>query len=310
VPRTTSDHAFTNSKEWLDTAIKISGSMKGDPKKDDTKGSAYRIANHLIKYYRDSFLAACETQRVPVIKPMTATQFQAMLYAGKVSGTGERELKKYLSQHIGTGFCPTRRSVNMLSEGHSIVHYRSCEFTFEGKNKAEFVEWTEKNIDEVITLYLQHHLSSRSVQPSEVARVQVVVGGDHGDTAFQFGASISVELNDARIIDFEVSVCELIRRKDTGKLIEQTILPRLTNGLEVVATLPLHIETDEHGLLQCRFSGTAPVGNRSTTPKVEVYLTGDLAFQGDEDEAALSHCTEPPRAGACAREDRFSQCTS
>ena len=116
----------------------------------------------------------------------------------------------------------------MLSEGHSVVHYGSCEFTFEGKNKAEFVEWTEKNIDEEITLYLQRHLSSRSVQPSEVARVQVVVGGDHGDTAFQFGASISVELNDARIINFEVSVCELICRKDTGKLIEQTILKRLT----------------------------------------------------------------------------------
>jgi hypothetical protein len=33
------------------------------------------IGNHLIKYYRDSFLAACETQRVPVIKPMTATEF-------------------------------------------------------------------------------------------------------------------------------------------------------------------------------------------------------------------------------------------
>jgi hypothetical protein len=53
--------------------------------------------------------------------------------------------------------------------------------------------------------YLQRHLSSRSVQPSEVARIQAVVGGDHGDTAFQFGASISVELNDTRIIDFEVS---------------------------------------------------------------------------------------------------------
>jgi hypothetical protein len=61
-----------------------------------------------------------------------------------------------------------------------------------------------------------------------VARVQVVVGGDHGDTAFQFGASISVELNDARIINFEVSVCELICRKDTGKLIKQAILTRLT----------------------------------------------------------------------------------
>jgi hypothetical protein len=112
-----------------------------------------------------------------------------------------------------------------------------------------------------------------------VACVQVVVGRDHGDTAFQFGASISVELNDATIIDFEVSVCKLICCKDTAKLIKQTILCRLINGLKVVATMPLHIMTDKDGLLQCRFSNTAPVGNRSTTPKVEVYVTGDLAFQ-------------------------------
>jgi hypothetical protein len=70
--------------------------------------------NHLIKYYNDSFLAACETQRVPVIKPMTTTEFQAMRCTGKESRTGESELKKHLSSHLGTGFCPTRRSVNIF----------------------------------------------------------------------------------------------------------------------------------------------------------------------------------------------------
>ena len=29
VPSTSSDHAFTNSKEWVDTAIKIAGSKHG-----------------------------------------------------------------------------------------------------------------------------------------------------------------------------------------------------------------------------------------------------------------------------------------
>ena len=62
-----------------------------------------------------------------------------MLYVRKVNRTGERELKKPLSSHLCPGFCPTRRSVNMLSEGHSIVHYESCKFTFEGKKKADFV---------------------------------------------------------------------------------------------------------------------------------------------------------------------------
>ncbi len=76
-------------------------------------------------------------------KPMSATQFQAMLNAGRVSGSGKRELKKHLGTHLGKGFCPTRRSVHMLAEGHTEVNFRSIEFTYDGKEKAELIEWTE-----------------------------------------------------------------------------------------------------------------------------------------------------------------------
>jgi hypothetical protein len=81
-------HSFVNSKEWCDTAIQIAGS-----KHSGTFESAYCIVNHMIKFYRDSFLLACENQKVPICKEMSSTQFQAMLSAAKVSGTGERELK-------------------------------------------------------------------------------------------------------------------------------------------------------------------------------------------------------------------------
>ena len=60
-----------------------------------------------------------------------------MLRVGGVSGTGKRELKKHLSAHLGKGFCPTRRSVDMLAEGHCKV-YSGIEFTYDGKEKAEF----------------------------------------------------------------------------------------------------------------------------------------------------------------------------
>jgi hypothetical protein len=70
VPWTQSDCSFLNSKEWVDTAIQIARSKHGG-----TYESAYRITNHIIKYYRDSFLAACEAQGIPVCKPMSATQF-------------------------------------------------------------------------------------------------------------------------------------------------------------------------------------------------------------------------------------------
>jgi len=95
----------------------------------------------------------------------------------------------------------------MLADGHCEVYYGSMEFTYDKKEKAEFIEWTEKNVEDEIAVNLQRHLMSKSIAPSEVESVQVVVGGDHGDTAFQFGASVSVNLTGNRIIDFEVSVC-------------------------------------------------------------------------------------------------------
>ena len=82
VPRTKTNSSFRNSKEWLDTAIEISGSKHG---------GTFESAYHIVRYYHDSFLAACETQRVPVCNRMSATEFQAMISAASVSGTGERE---------------------------------------------------------------------------------------------------------------------------------------------------------------------------------------------------------------------------
>jgi hypothetical protein len=124
----------------------------------------------------------------------------------------------------------------MLSEGHGVVHYGSKHFAYDGKEKSEFVQWTEKNIDKEITMYLQRHLLSKSIQPCDVKHVQMVVGGDHGNTIFQFGALVLVELADNCNINFEVSVCKLICRKDTGRLLEETILVRLSSGLEIIAT--------------------------------------------------------------------------
>jgi hypothetical protein len=106
------------------------------------------------------------------------------------------------------------------------------------------------------------------------------VGGDHGNTAFQFGASVSVKLC-GNIIEFEVSACELSCRKDTATFIESLILPRLTAGLLVVATYPLHICKDVHGNILCSFSQICPMTEHAikTIPKVKLYVTGNLAFQ-------------------------------
>jgi hypothetical protein len=64
--------------------------------------------NHLLRFYKDSVLAACETQKIAVCKLMTETGFAAMIEAAKVTSLGEREVQKYLSAELGQGFCLSR----------------------------------------------------------------------------------------------------------------------------------------------------------------------------------------------------------
>ncbi len=52
-------------------------------------------------------------------------------------------------------------------------------------------------------------------------------------------------------------MCEMICRKDTAKLIELTILPKLTKGLKVVTLIPLCIGVNpDDGELICEFNHT------------------------------------------------------
>jgi hypothetical protein len=91
-------------------------------------------------------------------------------------------------------------------------------------------------------------------------------------------------LSDKRVIDFEITNIKLICQKDTASLIKTTILQRLTRGLERVATLPLHIYTtddNEHLKMHCQLGGMMPdcMQQLPSINKVDVYVTGDLAFQ-------------------------------
>ena len=96
-----------------------------------------------------------------------------MMSAARISVTGEQEIKKHLRAHLRLGFCPTRTNVIMLSEGHEVVHCGSIDFTFEGKLQTEFIEWTEKSIDDKIAWYLQRHLRSKNVNPYNVLSIQL-----------------------------------------------------------------------------------------------------------------------------------------
>jgi hypothetical protein len=74
--------------------------------------------------------------KIVVCKPMSATAFPSIMCTSRISGTGEQEIKKHLSAHLGPGFCPTQQSVSMLSEGHAVVHYHTTVLTSPTKVKS------------------------------------------------------------------------------------------------------------------------------------------------------------------------------
>ena len=119
----------------------------------------------------------------------------------------------------------------ILAEGHTKVHTSSMSWIYDGKEREETVEWREKDLHTEIEVQLLRCLKSRGMRPSDVKAVQAVVGGDHGDTAFQFGAAITAEMHDGGKIYFEVTTAKFICRIDTSKLLEASFLPRLTTGL-------------------------------------------------------------------------------
>ncbi len=117
----------------------------------------------------------------------------------------------------------------------------------------------------------------------DVKSVQAVVGGDHGDTVFQFGAAFTADMHDRRKIYFEVTTVKLICRKDTSKLLEATILPWLTDGLKITSTQPLHLyfNSNNKDLFMCSFN-TPPQDSQEdhTMISYDEELTTSLRHQG------------------------------
>ena len=120
-------------------------------------------------------------------------------------------------------------------------------------------------MDKEISNHLARILDSHKIDPKDVESVSVVGGGDHGDVAFQFGATVIVKTTWKEKIDFEVSIIELICRKDTA---------------DYRGNRPgIYVNSDGK---YCGIVGAVPDGTKfqsfKSIERVRLYVTGDLAF--------------------------------
>jgi len=234
---------------------------------------------------------------------MTAAQFQAMCTAGGVTGKGKRELKKHLSAHLEKGFCPTRRSVNMLAEGHSEITYGCKEFKYNGKEIAEFIVWTEK------TYTMRSLCTYKDISPANQSCRPI-------SNEFKWSwvaTTVTPPFSSARLFLFisETTQNQSICRKDTAKLIEATILERLTAGHKIVSMWHLQIEQNKKGQMLCAFKES----QAQNSHRVVLFVTGNLAFQAmalGKELMAGWWCMlgKTPRAIFLMRRVRCGQCVA
>ena len=126
MPVATTDKSFDKSKDSYDTVMQLNAVSTGD-----IANTARRVTTHLIKNYKDSFMEAAERADIPICKPMSETAFAAMLKATNISGKQEVEMRKYLRDHLGKNFLPTRASVEMMCEGHTPVYTDKTKHIYE-----------------------------------------------------------------------------------------------------------------------------------------------------------------------------------
>ena len=292
IPMASTEKAFHKSKKWLEAALRISSDSQeddnGEPK------SAPWIANHLCRFYKLSFMDALKKNGIPICTKLSAVAFSAIVTAANLLTSQANILSKHLNYHLGKGICPTRRERELLHQGYCMPaigslkwdYERSCVSDGNSKSKAECITWEASDISKDMATLLARELQSRNVQdPLHVQSVQVAAGGDHGGPAFQFGASVTVVmLNEQQDFKFEVISCELLCRKESGSLIEATVLPILTKGLKTIQEQRLSISC-ANNIITCEFGDVGL--------EVLLFIVGDLAFQAmalGREKMSPHHC--------------------
>jgi len=182
--------------------------------------------------------------------------------------------------------------MKMLCIGHTEMFTGTTDYYTVDGEAPEKLHFTEKNIADETAAQLARFMNGKNIGSKDIERIDVVVGADHGKGAFQAGAKVIVttkhNANDKvemKSHTFEISVAEVICKKDNAKVLQLTCNKRLTAGLKTIARSDLVVQEDVTGYITCSFlPATTNLPESDTTTSIRtranLYVTGDLAFYG------------------------------
>ena len=129
---------------------------------------------------------------------------------------------------------------------------------------------------------LQDGLQGKDIDITKVIieRVDIVIGGDHGQGAFQAGfqvVGVFTKESETPTVIFDIGLAKVICHKDNAKVLEKKIEPFLTRGFGTIIEDKLTNGLNKMGVIACVFGDDETLQSKMTLQK-EMYCVGVLAF--------------------------------
>lgn len=241
--------------------------------------AAISLIKALGKRHRDAFLQAAEDLKVPVATKMSPEYTSAIMKDANLNKTQLRMIKRKIEAFLPEGqkLFPSEREICELEEGfHEPTIGDSFYYEEEGRER-ELIEWWYKDIDLSVENYLKRLFSSTRPEgrrASDVTRVAVVFGGDHGQGAFR--ASVRVLLY--FVIgeppeEHEIDVAHVKCKKDNYEILEKSIMTPIGKSLKQMKKLTFK-SLGQRGIAMVQKGSAQAHGAKQT----ELFVTGDLLF--------------------------------
>jgi hypothetical protein len=303
----TDDSHRRRAKDWIKPILQINGNS------DDSYDSARRMCNYLAVHHSDSMMSSLKEKQYPIVEYMNETRLAAMWEDAKVNFTQEGVLLKHLRQQFGPKTFATTKKVRMLCDGHTEVKTGKAKHAYEEGEREETLEYSYKSLKDELERQIAAKIQQLGLPLDSIIikRVDIILGGDHGDGAFQFGvkvvivvrkplssrapvvtsappisiptpksgkASLIVDGMIEESIAFDIAIAEVICRKDNTEVLKKTIEPHIREGIEAITAKKLTIGWDAKGNVKCSFGGCDELVAKVPPPKIDMYMVGDLAF--------------------------------
>ena len=247
--------------------------------KDHNPHAAVSLIKALGKKHPDAFLQAAEDLKVPVATKMSPEYTSAIMKDANLNKTQLRMIKRKIEAVLPEGqkLFPTEREICELEEGFQEPNIGDSFYYDEKGKERELIEWWYKDVDISVEKYLKRlFLGMRcdGRQASDVIRVAIVFGGDHGQGAFR--ASVKILLYFANGVppeEHEIDVAHVKCKKDNYDILKKSIMTPIGNSLKRMKKLSFK-SLGQRGIVLVNADSTQAHGAKQT----ELFVTGDLLF--------------------------------